>query len=285
MKKILVFHVYADDIITDNKTYKVHQLCLKHYKNVFDKFIFYLVVNDINNSIIITDFTRWVTEICGNIPFDIKVRKNNSLCEAQTFKEEILEKRKEYKDSFVFFGHTKNATRLDKEINEIKRNDIELSENYTLIKWCIALYFYSLNFNDEVERMLLGNPRASEMFYGPILTQLKNPSVSPMLRMNKGNCHYQGTFYWINMNKFNNYIDRDIIKIPEIDDRFWTEMLPGVVCGRNLFGDGCSSHNDVAINDDFNLYKMNEWEWNYLIKILGNSDEYWEFYEKIKTML
>ena len=166
-----------------------------------------------------------------------------------------------------------------------KKDDIDENNGESLIRWCTALYFYGLNFKDEMERLLMGNPRASEIFYGPLLTQLKDPSVSPMLRMNKGNCFYQGTFYWINMNKFNNYIDRGIISVPEVDDRFWTEMLPGVIGGRYLFGDGCSSHNDVAINDDFNLYTMNEKEWNYLLNILGNSQEYFDFYGKIISEL
>lgn len=279
MKKILVYHLYVNDIITDNKSYEIHRLCLKHYKSVFDKMIFYICVNDLSNIEIINDAMSWVSSICLDKHFEIKVRKNTYLCESNTFKEEILEKRQEYRDCFIFVAHSKNATRLSKNLDSISF-EIDVVEK-SLINWCIAVYFYSLNFIDEMERMLLGVPRPSEIFYGSLLTQLKDPTSSPMLRMNVGNCFYSGCFFWINMNKFNNYLDKGIKSLPLIDDRFWLEMLPGVMGGRHLYGDGCCSHNDIALNDDFNLYNSNEEIWEYIINILGNNDEYWQLNNNI----
>lgn len=283
MKKIFIYNLYSNNqTITDDKSFKLHQECIKYYKHIFDEFIFYLTVDDLNNKELIKDLTNWVSETCEGSIFTIKVRKNTKLCETETFKNEVWEKRKDYKDCFVFFAHSKNATRIKKDLtmnyHPLFNNDIIVD---SLLKWCVALYFYSFNFIDEMEKLLYGLPRASEIFYGPLLTQLKDPSVSPMLRMNKGNCFYSGTFYWINMNKFNNYIDKGIVDVPLLDDRFWTEMLPGTIGGRFSYGDGCSSHNDVAINDDFNLYKMNDGEWDYLLSILGNKHEFYEFYDKM----
>jgi hypothetical protein len=209
-----------------------------------------------------------------------KSKKYTYLGETKTFKEEILNKRKDYKDSFVFFAHSKNATRLSKTLDNIDVNDFLLTKPKCLIFWCMALYFYGLNFKDELEKRLIGYPRPNELFYGPILTQLNNPELSPMFKYNKGNCYYQGTFFWINMNQFNNYIDNSIVSLPEIDCRYWTEMLPGVMGGRFRYGDGCASHNDMAITDDFNLYKDEE-KINELVDILGNSEEFWEFYNNI----
>lgn len=283
MKKIFVFNLYSNNQkITDNKLFEIHKNCIKYYKHVFDELIFYLNVDDLNDCELINDLIKWVSEVCEGLNFTIKVRKNTKLCEAETFRNEILNGRKKYEDCFVFFGHSKGSSLLDKDLN-VNLERMNSNSNESLLKWCVGLYFYSFNFIDEIEKIFHGCPRASEMFYGPFLTQIKNPENNPILRMNKNNCHYQGTFYWINMNKFNNYIDRGIIDLPLIDDRFWVEMLPGTICGRNEWGSGCSSHNDVAINDDFNLYIMNNREWEYLLDVLGDKNSFYEFYNKIMS--
>jgi hypothetical protein len=279
MKKVLVYNLYAKDIITDNKCYAIHQKCIEYYKDIFDNMIFYLSVDDLSNVELVRNMSEWVTQTCIGKNYEIKIRQNTKLCESKIFKEEIIDKRELYKDTFIFFGHAKNATRLDKNLN-VDGDDFTVNVD-SIIKWSIALYFYGLNFQDELDNRLLGYPRQSEMFYGPLLTQLNDPSKSSILRMNKGNCHYQGTFYWINMNAFNNYINRNIIELPLIDNRYWVEMLPGVVGGRYKYGDGCSSHYDVAITDDFNLYKLDEDNWIYLANILGDGNEFWEFYNRI----
>lgn len=278
MKKVLVYNLFANDLIGDNKCYSLHKECLKYYENIFDEIVFYINVDDLENHSLIKDMASWVIDIFKNKSIDIKVRKNTTLCEVQSFKEEIVLNKEKYIDTYVFFAHSKNSTRLGKNLEELTD-----AKSDSMIKWCIALYFYGLNFMNDVNGKFGGTIGPSELFYGPLLTQLKDPTSSPMLRMNKGNCHYQGTFYWINMNKFLNYIEHGIIKLPIIDDRFWVEMLPGVVGGRYRYGDGCASHNDVAINDDFNLYKAEESTWGYLIKILGNEDEFWQFYNEIMS--
>jgi hypothetical protein len=284
MKKIFIYNLYSNNqTITDNKLFKLHKECIKYYKYIFDELVFYLTVDDLENKELISDLTNWITETCCGSVFTIKVRKNTKLCESETFKNEVLDRRREYKDCLVFFAHSKNVTRINKDLSlnyTHKLNHDMIPES--LLKWCASLYFYSFNFIDEMEKLLYGLPRPSEIFYGPLLTQLKDPSSSLILRLNKGNCYYSGTFYWINMNKFNNYIDRGIIDLPLVDDRFWVEMLPGSVAGRNEYGEGCSSHNDIAINDEFNLYNMNDYEWDYLLDILGNKCEFYDFYDKVK---
>ena len=69
------------------------------------------------------------------------------------------------------------------------------------------LFSDELDQHEKARLASLTEKEKEEMFYGPLLTQLNDPSKSSILRMNKGNCHYQGTFYWINMAKFNNLID------------------------------------------------------------------------------
>lgn len=283
MKKTLVYNLWVNELITDSKVYEIHRLCLKYYRHVFDKMIFYLTVDDLNNTEIINNAMSWIADVCEGKIYEIKVRKNTYLCESETFREEILSNRDLHKDSFVFIAHAKGVNNLNKDLTINERHFYRIPES--IIKWCIGAYFYSLNFIDEAEALLLGKFRSSEMFYGSFLTQLKNPEASPMYRLNKGNCHYSGTFYWININKFWEYKDNGIISLSQIFDRYWLEMLPGMIGGRKLYGDGCASHDDTAITEDFDLYQMHDDQWYELTNILGNPDEFWEFYNFIISEL
>lgn len=280
MKKTLLYHLYANDNFENIGIYRLHYECLTYYIKQFDEAIFYVTVDNLNNKPLVNKLITWVSDICQDVPFDIKVRVNELPYEGKTLMTEIIEKRQQI-EGMVFFCHTKGNTRVNVNFEELFQQEMGTIDTKSIIYWVLALYFYGLNFIDEAEYILYGGKRPSELFYGPILTQLKDQTSSPMLRMNKGNCFYQGTFYWINTEKFSNYIDRKVIEIPKLDDRYWAEMLPGVVGGRLKYGDGCASHNDTAINDDFNLYKMSINEWEELINILGNSDEFWNFHDYI----
>ena len=282
MKKVLLFHLYVNDIISDNKNYSIHKECLKYYKNVFDELIFYICVSDINNHEIINDAISWVNEICIGSKYDIKIRQNTCFCETETFKSEVIDNRERYKDSLVFITHTKNVTRLHKDLSLNAYPDENGYDTIpeSIIKWCIGMYFYNLNFPNEVEQKLIGCPLPAEIFYGTFLTCF-NKTTHSKFNMVKSNCFYVGTSYWINMNKFNNYIDEGKIKLPSIDDRYWFEALPGVICDIKNYGDGLSTHDRVYITDDFDLYKMNDEEWKYLIYILGDQDEFWNLYNNV----
>ena len=232
MRKVLLYHLYVNDIISDNKNYTIHKECLTYYRHIFDEMIFYIVLDDISNDIIINDTVKWIGNICKDKIFDIKIRKNTKLCEVSTFKNELIDNRDFYKDDLVFIAHTKNVSRLYKDLTLNAKPGYDGSDVIpdSIIKWCISSYFYNLNFIDEVEERLYGCPFPAELFYGSFLTEFKESCGNPMLKINKANCFYVGSFYWINMAKFNNYIDKKIIELSNIDDRYWFENLPGVIC-------------------------------------------------------
>ena len=58
-------------------------------------------------------------------------------------------------------------------------------------------------------------------------------------------------------------------------------MLPGTICSREYYGAGISSHNNVSITDEFDLYNLDENGWMWLIHVLGDEKEFWEFYNNI----
>ena len=270
MKKILIFHMFAFRGFTNSDFTKIHEQCLKHYIDVFDESRFIVVVNNLSDNEAILEAFNWVSNITHGNRFSFKVKPNTELFEVDTFKEEILDNVDTLRD-YVFFAHLKGIT---------ENTSVPYYEKNSVLRWVCGLYYFSLNFIDEVTARFSGHARASEMFYGPFPTVYNDPSVSPMLRMNHNNCFYQGTFFWLNMRKFSNYLKEGIIKLPEIDDRYWTEMLPGVICGREEYGDGIASHYDIAITNDFNFYAMTREEWNHLSNIL-REPKFMEFSDNI----
>lgn len=270
MKKILIFHLFAFRGFTNSDFTKIHEMCLKNYIHIFDESRFVVVVDNLSDSAAISEAFNWVLGITNGRKFSIKIKPNTELFEVDTFKEEILDNVDVLRD-YVFFAHLKGIT---------ENTSVPRYERNSVLRWTCGLYYFSLNFIDEVTARFSGHTRASEMFYGPFVTVYNDPSVSPMLRMNHNNCFYQGTFYWINMRKFSNYLKEGLIKLPEIDDRYWVEMLPGVICGRECYGDGIASHMDVAITNEFNFYAMNDEEWKFLSKILKEPD-FMTFSDKI----
>lgn len=265
MNKILVFHLFLGDDYKINPSLDIHKTCLKMYANVFDEMRFTITAKDLNDKEKIKWGMDWILDISGDKPVKISIRKNHPLYETKTFKDEILDNIDTMRD-YVFFAHSKGAVRMDGKETYTKSNP------ESVCRWIVGMYYFSLNFMDEVIDRFSGHIRASEIFYGPFLTMYKDPKVSPMLRYNKHNCFYQGTFFWINMAKLSNYLKQGLLKMPEIDDRYWTEMLPGVLCGRELYGDGLASHKDAAINDDFNLYVLKREGWELLSRIFGEPD-------------
>lgn len=283
MKKTLIYHLYVNDTVFDNKNYIIHKECLKHYIHVFEKIIFYISIEDYVDNLIITDAVSWVNDICKGKEHVIKIRKATTLCESECFKEEIINNIDSHKDEFIFLGHSKNVTRLHKDLSLISKSGYNGCDviPQSIIKWAVANYFYNLNFIDEMERKLNGCPLPTELFYGSFLTSPNISFYENKFSNNIGNCMYLGSFYWINANGFKNYIKKYPNSLPEVNDRYFFENFPGVIGGYGQYGNGCASHNNVVITDDFDLYKMNEEEWEYLIHILGDKEEFWWFYNEI----
>ncbi len=286
MKKVLLYNLYINDFISDNKNYLIHKECLKYYKNIFDEMIFYVSYDEYVNEYMINDAIYFINDVCSDKEYSIKIRKNTYLCESENFKYELIDNREFYKDSLVFIAHSKNVSRLGKNLELLSppgHNGSDVIPE-SIIKWCIALYFYSLNFIKECEGKLLGMPCESDLFYGSMLMQFKSEHFGS-ISINKSLENYAGSFYWINMAKFNNIISSKKLVLPNVDDRYYFEKLPGNICNRSAYGGGMSSHKDVWLTDGFDLYKMNVDEWNYLIEVLKDSDEFWTFYNNIMSKI
>ena len=79
MKKVLLYNFYVNDVVTDNKNYIIHKECLKHYRDVFDKMIFYISITDLNDKESLNSAIDMIKEICEGKSFDLKIRTDTPL--------------------------------------------------------------------------------------------------------------------------------------------------------------------------------------------------------------
>jgi len=259
VKKTLVFHFYVKEDFENNVAMKFHLAILKHYANIFDKVIFCISVDNLNDTELIARAERAILD-CGfkkEIQF-IPV-ENDMYREAATFKSQILDKLKDI-EGIVFFGHVKGVT----NVNTFSHR----AEHF--LKWILALYFYSLEFADEAELKLVGIYQGlRRTFFGPLYTLSKDVGIG----------WYPGTFFWLNPKKLYNDIQEGVCKLTEIDDRDWVECLPSIYKYNDGWG-RCTSHNDVVMYDGvIDLYK--ECDWDFITNFYGEKDKFFDLYYKL----
>ena len=235
----LIYHFYLGDNWADNIANKCHFNCLEHFSYLFDESIIVISSNTASENDIIEVKQRFSSVIKSKI-LTFKVSENNRYYEADTFKTEIIDNAAKL-DGITFFAHNKGVS-----------NVLDNSKSKTaILSWICALYYYGLNFIDEVEKYLCSDP--GTVFYGPYL--MKENYIG-----NKNHIWYAGTFYWINTGR----LLKNCESIPEITDREYAEWFPG-----ELFdGSRLKSHNGYILNDS-DLYR----NWLFFAKNSALSEE------------
>lgn len=201
MKKKLVFYFYANPQNINCEINKTHFACLREYIGIFDECLFVISVDDINNFELIKKVEKKFLDINKNGNITFKVHQNNEFRESSAFKKEVADKLGE--DKLVFFGHNKGTTNTDYDKSVIQA-------------WVNGMYFYSLNFINEVLDYLLNKQYFS---YGSFLAKEDGYHYF----VSKYNWAYIGTFFWINSGKILNFIKSHNIEIPNLADRFYAE--------------------------------------------------------------
>lgn len=206
--KNLIFHLYSFDGFEDNDAIRVHLSCLKHFSSVFDNAKFIISVDDPKNADLIKKTEKAIVS-CGFRNVGFKVVENDYYREARTFKEEVIDKLDKY-EGLTFFAHSKGTTNvLNPKMNK-----------ESVLKWVAGMYYLNLNFIDDVENTLINQFKYA--FYGSFKVVSDNIE-------NKNKTWYAGTFYWVNTNRLLNNIKQRGIKIPNLHDRGYAEMLPGEI--------------------------------------------------------
>ena len=204
LNRKLVFSFYINENYKD-KINDIHFASLEYFKDSFDVVNINFVLDDEYPEDFLLDAeSRFCKIFCGK-EITFKMYKNTQLRESLVFYDRVAKNLKD--EGIVFFAHNKGTT------NVAKYNRDEI---YT---WVVAMYYYSLNFKEEIMQQLYSQKYYS---YGPFLT--KNEEAE---KPNKYGWYYIGTFFWVNCKKLYQYMQNENIPLPEIGDRFYAEEFLG----------------------------------------------------------
>lgn len=254
-KKKLVFSFYINENYNSDIN-KLHFNCLRHFSSAFDVVDVNLIVEKgVFYDSVLNAQTRFLDIFKGkNISFTFYA--NNEYRESQVFYDKIATRLSE--GGLVFFAHNKGIS------NVLNYSE---SEIYT---WVAAMYFYSLNYINEVEDQLLNKKFYS---YGSFLTKNDEPE-----KCNKYGWYYIGTFYWLNCGKLYQYMVNNGIELPKLSDRFYSEEFIGnIIPTWPLCFSG--SHGFMYLNNCKDFYHDASRYLSYLQK--DEIDEYNEYYNKV----
>lgn len=262
MRKKMLYYLYLID--EDKQTpeqkelYNIHYLCLKHYSNVFDDMHFVFSVDDVNNVELVKKWEEKLLKFHNRGSITFEIHKNDEYCESGVFKSHLIDKLNE--NELVFFGHGKGLTNVLKHPKDI------------IFSWVMGLYFYSLNFMEEMEQKLQSSKAIS---FGSFMTNNKYEDTT------KYKWFYIGTFFWVNAKKLLSYIKTHNIEFPILSDRFYSEEFLG-----NVYPTWpkpyAGSHNNFYMLDTYDYYK----NYNEILDILyANHEDCDEFCEQIKKEL
>lgn len=205
MNKKLVYSFYLNKDGMSNDINKFHMKCLQHYACVFDEMSFTIIRDKNLPTEELLQMKRFLVSLSPTVPISIKVIENSRLRESVVFKNDIVDRFG--KDELVWFGHNKGIS-----------NESVCSKDI-IFTWIAALYFYTLNYMDEVEEYLND---CRFLSYGALHTH------SEISKEYIKYCwFYSGTFMWINSKSIYQYIRNNNIELPAFGDRFYDEGFLG----------------------------------------------------------
>lgn len=233
MVKKLIYSFYVSEDTYSLKINEIHFRCLERYKDSFDcadiTFIANNRVEDLPN---ICEAERRFLEIFKGKDISFSIIDNNEFRESRVFYDKIATKL--YDNEIVFFAHNKGVSNV---------GEYDEKQIYT---WVCGMYYYSLNFKEEVDEKLISKKFYS---YGSFLTKNFEPE-----KCNKYGWYYIGTFFWINCVKLRNYMRIHGIEMPEMGDRFYDEeFLGNIIEAFPLMMAGC--HNELYLENCYNYYE------------------------------
>ena len=270
MEKTLVYHLYVNSVdINEKPLYKLHQKCLNIYKDRFDKALFVVTVDDLANTELIGNAIKWILDINFGKEFDIKVKKNDALCESKTFQKYVLDNTNI--NGMVFFAHNKGSNNFESTNPDLIKDSVFM--------WVSGMYYYNLNYMDEVNGALCGKKYYPECMYGAFLMEKDIDDD----RLFLAPYHYAGNFYWLNIEYYRYLINEK--KIPQVvaTNPMFSEMFPGYVFSPSP-GGGLKTHNDIIWLMsvwDGKFYKMTKKEWEGLGYILDGNCDFIDFVERV----
>lgn len=204
MGKKLVYAFYVNKDY-GGKITDIHFNCIEQFSACFDEMDINFILDEEYPRDFLLDAEQRFSKIFLGKNVSFTLWPNTGYREALIFYNKVAKRLKD--EEMVFFAHNKGVTNIHKYNKE---------QIYT---WVVGMYFYSLNFMDEVQDQLLNKKYYS---YGPYLT-IRNELEHP----NKYGWYYIGTYFWLNGKKLYQYMVNENIPLPEMGDRFYAEEFPG----------------------------------------------------------
>ena len=235
VKRRLVYHFFISDDYETNEIYKIHFACLEYFAKIFDEAVFIITSN--NENVPYLDVESKLLKIFKNTRITIEIKTNTALCEAETFYNEVVKKEESV---LTFFFHTKGIT----NIKDCSKENI--------ISWILIIYYYSLNFQEDMEKYLLFQPYG--IFYGSCKGIIKTTNRT----LNENSTIYMGCGYWIN----NIRLANEKRNIPQMADRWYGEMMPYYFEEKNKYSYNnvyIQNHNFYDGNNDKKVVDIFEW--------------------------
>lgn len=205
---IYSFYLSNDNLYHDINQY--HLMFLSAYMHRFDEVIFCIIVDDGVDKHIIKELQKTIVSFsCKDLKF--KIYPNTTYRESYVLYHEIATKLHNL-DGLTFFAHNKGIS------------DVFGADNVKM--WIALLYFFSF----EVE--LPNNHMNGDLIYGP----LKSVGCNYKFRhpiTNRFDWTYCGTFFWMKCQEIDSYVKFWEIPIPELTNRWYSEMFPGNIIHSN----------------------------------------------------
>lgn len=266
--KRLVYHFYAPEGFETHPVYRIHQYLLKKYNEIFNEALFVIAVDNIDDKEQIKKAKTFLLE-CDFNNIEFRVEKNDYLYEVSTFDKYILQKL-DALDGMTFFAHSKGI----KDYHEGEKS-IE-----AIYMWIFSLYYLSLKFYKEGEKMMFATSEDA-CFFGGLLAKYKEKERIDK-HFPKNNAMYIGTFYWMNCKQIYSAHKNEI---PYVYNRFYAENFPGSICHPYNFE--LYSHNYMMVKGEFTennpIFRSVEETIKYA-EVLLTDDEFVEFKEEYNEM-
>lgn len=256
MNKKLIFSFYISRDTYNLEINEIHFKCLEKYANVFDRADITFIMKDRADTELLLDAEIRFSRMFLGRDIQFSVIDNDEFRESRVFYDKIASKLSE--NDIVFFGHNKGVSNVSKY------------DTKQIYSWVCGMYYYNLNFIEEVEQKLVNSKFFS---YGTFLTQNEEPE-----KYTKYGWYYIGTFFWINCQKLWQYMLNEEIAVPALSDRFYDEeFLGNIIPSWPMMT--AASHGNLFLKSCYNYY---EHATDYLGLIYNTKEDGFDaFYEEV----
>ena len=260
IEKRLIFHFFIPSDYETNPAIGMHYRCLEKYHKVFDAAEFFISSTE-ESAKYTEDVKAKLFSIFKCKDIRIKEVENDEFYESRTFKEQVIDRIAGF-NGLIFFGHTKGVGDVNRFIDNMEN----------ILMWVYGLYFYSLEFMDEVmNKLVRGQMGMASIMYGSFCQTLDEKWTKAI---------YSGTFFWINAKSLADDIENGVIKVPRMANRFFDEEFPLVYNFNGCWGKLSSWDNNYTRQIDMYRYDIAE-----VTKMIGNYDNFIEGYNDIREKI